>query len=92
MGNTLETTLSPALNEITAGNHVLVSQILAATVSASIVLISLRNLHKKGFFFSKLKKPVEWKNAANSHSLNYHKILEDKPNLYFIVAAPGGHF
>lgn len=69
MGNTLETTLSPALTEITSGNHVLVSQILAATVSASIVFISLRNLHKNGFFFSKVKKPVEWKRVGKVEKL-----------------------
>ena len=72
MGNTLESFNVPTLFEIETiilDNKVLFSRILTVTVSASLLVISLKKLHKFGFFSTKDKKPIQWKKVGKIDKL-----------------------
>ena len=74
MGNTLERSYAPTLIEILSGNQFLLSKILTATVSASILVISLRKLQNFGIFSAKDTKPIQWKKVGRVDKLFLHPL------------------
>ena len=64
-------------------------QIITATVSATIIGLSLKKLHKIGFFSVKANKEVKWKKVGTVEKLTLYPLKGakglDVPTGYFSV-------
>ena len=74
MSTLTETSFTTNLIEFIKGNQGLLSQIITATVSATIIGLSLKKLHKIGFFSSKGIKQVEWKRVGTVEKLTLYPL------------------
>ena len=87
MNTLMETSYTTTLIQFIKGNQGLLSQIITATVSATIIGLSLKKLHKIGFFSVKANKEVKWKKVGTVEKLTLYPLKGakglDVPTGYF---------
>ena len=74
MSTLIETSYTTTLIQFINGNKGLLSQILTATVSATIIGYSLKKLHQIGFFSKNGIKEVEWKRVGTVEKLTLYPL------------------
>ena len=74
MSTFIETSYTTNLIQFIKGNQGLLSQILTATVSATIIGFSLKKLHKIGFFSQTDDKHVKWKRVGKVEKLSLYPL------------------
>ena len=74
MSTCIETSYTANLLQFIKGNQGLLSQILTATVSATIIGFSLKKLHKIGFFSQTDDKHVKWKRVGKVEKLSLYPL------------------
>ena len=69
MNNVFELSYSSLLIELVKDNRGLLTKVVTATVSASVLVFSLKKLHEIGFFSVKGKSSPQWKKVGRVDKL-----------------------